>query len=89
MTRRILNMYLKKAGKEPLSSTRRRTSSMKSTATYRTTVSSQRKESRLEECKPITKRAEPPPEEAQEMVVNGDSSGARLIDSFEGTETKV
>lgn len=87
MTRRILNMYLKKAGKEPLST---RSFSQKSTV-INTTLSTNRKISatRLVEYKVSHTKQREPTEAAEEAAIDDDSPEARLIASLEGPETKL
>lgn len=84
MTRRILNLYLKKAGKMSLTT---QTTSRKSTITTSTMVT-RKTTFRPLQCKKINQQKELP-EEAEDVVIDEESPEARLISKMEGPETRV
>ena len=91
MTKRILNMYLKKSGKKPLGT---RTSSQSRSTALTNTVSERKKSgtASLLERKPTTtnNRCREDREDPYEMVINQDDSAeAQLIAKMEGPETKL
>ena len=86
MTKRVLNMYLKKAGKEPLTISTA-VSTQKSTLS-RSTVSRKTSSVPLVDRKPVEKSREAP-QQAVEAVNDNDSPETQLISSMEGPETKL
>jgi hypothetical protein len=86
MTKRVLNMYLKKAGRKPLSTTA--TGSTQKSTLSRSEVSRKISSAPLVDRKPLEKRRDSP-EQAVKVVNDEDSPEAELISSMEGPETKL
>jgi hypothetical protein len=86
MTKRIFNMYLKKAGRERLGTTG-------SSATQRSTLSRSEVTRKISSA-PLVDRKQPEkqrgqPEQAVEVTNDQDSPEAQLISSVEGPETRL
>ena len=86
MTKRVLNMYLKKAGREPLTAT---TASTQKSTISRFEVSRRTSSTPLVNRKPYEKKHSPRCEKNVEVVTNENSPEAQLISSMEGQETKL
>jgi hypothetical protein len=86
MTKRVLNMYLKKAGRKPLSTTA--TGSTQKSTLSRSEVTRKTSSAPLVDRKPLEKRRDSP-EQAVKVVNDEDSPEAELISSMEGPETKL
>ena len=87
MTKRVLNMYLTKAGRKPLSMST--TSSTQKSTLSQSEVSRKTSSAPLVDRKTSEKRRDLP-EQAVEMVNDEDSPKAALIStSIEGPETKL
>ena len=86
MTKRVLNMYLAKAGRKPLS--------MSTTGTTQKSTLSRSEVSRKTSSAPLVDRKAGEkrrdlPEQAVEIINNDDSPEAGLISAMEGPETKL